>query len=262
MNGFRLGPGAQAAGYRVRYFDELDSTSRRAMDLARQGAAENLWVLASRQTAGRGRRGRTWISPPGNLAASLFLKLPRGQQAPHMLGFVAGVALAQTVIEMTKASEEGRQRGGDLGIALKWPNDLMMGRAKLAGILLENQALPDGSAAVVVGMGMNVASAPRGLAYPVAALSQRLPGVSARMVFEQLGESWLEVFSLWNHGTGNAAVLSRWRALALGMGEPIEVAMQDRTVSGIFRNIDEHGRLVVETPSGKMDIITTGDVQF
>src|SRR5215212_2268700 len=172
--GFRLGHEAEAAGFRLRAYREIDSTSSEALRLARGGERGPIWIVSNAQTAGRGRRGSTWMTPPGNLAASL-LRDVTGISAPLVatLGFVAGLALREALARCCGSScgpavgmDRGSHCGGNGGeglFALKWPNDVLAAGAKLAGILLEAETLQNGERIVVIGIGANVAAAPEGL---------------------------------------------------------------------------------------------------
>ncbi len=136
--GFALAETAVAAGFRLRDFETVGSTNDAALDLAAGGASANrTWIVARAQTKGRGRHGRQWQSPPGNLYASLLLIDEVTPRAAPQLGFVAGVALAHA---LRRLSPDGTR------IRLKWPNDILLDDAKLAGILAEGRALVQGYA--------------------------------------------------------------------------------------------------------------------
>jgi len=264
---FRLGARASLAGYGLRAFDTIGSTNAEALAAAQAGQGGPLWFTALQQTAGRGRRGRPWSTPHGNLAASLLL-VPEVEPAlAATLGFVAGVALNQALAAVLP---KGRFRVGIDGadgegtrIALKWPNDVLADGAKLAGILLEAQKLADGRPAIVIGFGVNVVAAPEGLPYPATSLAALGAGdVDAQTVFEALSNAWVEAFALWNSGRGIADVLARWRGSAAGIGAPVAVSRHGDVVRGIFETIDDSGRLVVRTDDDARIAITAGDVHF
>jgi BirA family biotin operon repressor/biotin-[acetyl-CoA-carboxylase] ligase len=209
-------------------------------------------VVTRRQEAGRGRRGNAWTSHPGNLAASLLLAVDDVEPGRlATLGFVAGVALVEAL-----------DRQGDLDARLKWPNDLLIGGAKLAGILLEAETLRDGHRIVVIGFGVNVAAAPEGLPYRATCLRQCGHAFTAEDVFAALSDSIVDALRLWRHGEGFPDVRARWLASAAGIGEPVTVRLGEGQVQGIFETIDEAGRLVVVTDDGTRRTVTAGEVHF
>src|SRR5690606_30313970 len=185
------------------------------MKAAMAGDAGKVWFAALQQTEGRGRRGRNWESPHGNLAASLLIVPDAPSTGLASLGFVAGVALNSALARLMAgaAIRSGIDRAdGDSGasrarIALKWPNDLLADGAKLAGILLEAQKRPDGRTAIVIGIGVNVVAAPQGLPYPATSLAALGARFDAAAVFEALAESWVECYQTWNDGEGTAAII-------------------------------------------------------
>src|SRR5690242_1483792 len=133
---FTLGPRATSAGYRLEAFDQIGSTNAEAMARARDGERGPIWFVTTEQTAGRGRRLRPWIAPRGNLASSILEVMEVTPAVAATLGFAAGLALEAA---LRKVSVEAAMRAGAAGLdfSLKWPNDVLAGRQKLAGILLE-----------------------------------------------------------------------------------------------------------------------------
>src|SRR3981081_2966814 len=138
---FSLGPRAQSAGYRLAAFDQIGSTNTEAMARARDGEAGPTWFVTSDQTAGRGRRQRAWIAPPGNLASTVLEVIDVLPSAAATLGFAAGLAI-EAALQKVSIEAALRMGGADqLEFSLKWPNDVLAGRQKLAGILLEAEAV-------------------------------------------------------------------------------------------------------------------------
>jgi BirA family biotin operon repressor/biotin-[acetyl-CoA-carboxylase] ligase len=213
-----------------------------------------MWFVTSEQTAGRGRRQRPWIAPKGNLAASVLETLDVAPATAATLSFAAGLAL--------EAALRGIAGSAGIGFALKWPNDVMAGHAKLTGILLEAESLPGGELAVVVGMGTNVVAAPEGT--PTPATSLRALGIetSAEAMFAALSDSWAECRGIWDRGRGFGEIRRRWLALAVGLGQPVAVHTGNATVSGIFDTIDETGCMIIRTAAGEKIPISAGDVHF
>lgn len=262
MAGFWLGPIASARGYRLSGFDAVGSTSTEAAHAAEGGDAGEAWFAALRQTAGRGRRGRAWETPPGNLAASLLIVPNCDPALAATLGFVAGVALNRALAATLPAGIVRQGIDGANRIALKWPNDLLADGAKLAGILLEAQKRPDGRHAVVIGFGVNIVSAPSGLPYPATSLNALGVALSAEALFAALAEEWVVAYELWDNGTNVGDILRLWRASAAGIGAEVAVSRDGGVVRGIFESIDDSGRLLVRANDNSLIAITAGDVHF
>jgi BirA family biotin operon repressor/biotin-[acetyl-CoA-carboxylase] ligase len=157
---------------------------------------------------------------------------------------------------------DGHIGGSAARVALKWPNDVLVDGAKLAGILLEAQKGPDGRHAIVIGFGVNVVAAPQDLPYPAASLADLKVERDAADVLAALSDAWVESFSLWRDGQGIADVLARWRGAAAGIGAPVAVSRPEGVVRGIFETIDESGRLLIRADDHSLIAITAGDVHF
>jgi BirA family biotin operon repressor/biotin-[acetyl-CoA-carboxylase] ligase len=251
---FSLGPVANASGYRLIAHETIDSTSTEAIRLALDGDPGRLWVVAGEQTNGHGRRGRPWQTPSGNLAASLLMPVPDNGSQAATLGFAAGLALDSAIRAVAPDLSEK--------VRLKWPNDVLIDGAKVAGILLEAVSPPDGGNAVVVGIGVNVRHAPRDLPYPATSLAESGADVSAEALFGMLADSWVEQESVWNAGQGFPRVRDSWLRHAAGIGAPIAVRLGAEVVRGTFETIDETGRLVVRAADGVARAISAGEVYF
>jgi BirA family biotin operon repressor/biotin-[acetyl-CoA-carboxylase] ligase len=266
--GFWLGPKATARGYRLHGFDVVGSTSTEAANAARAGDAGDVWLAALQQTAGRGRRGRAWESPHGNLAASLLLVPEADPAQSATLGFAAGVALHEALrtvlpdLTLRSGIDGAAAANGNGRIALKWPNDVLADGDKLAGILLEALKRPDGTSAVVIGFGVNVVAAPEGLPYPATSLAALGSDVTAEQVFGTLSDAWVDAIELWDGGRGIPEVLKLWRGAAAGIGAEVAVNSDGGIVRGIFETIDDTGRLVVRANDNSRITITAGDVHF
>ncbi|WP_395818216.1 biotin--[acetyl-CoA-carboxylase] ligase [Devosia sp.] len=266
MAGFTLGTKASARGYRLFGFDTVGSTSIEASRAAQAGDVGDVWFAALKQTEGRGRRGRKWESPHGNLAASLLVVPDCDPALTATLGFVAGVALDRALKTLLPeiALKQGIDGADGQGarIALKWPNDVLADGAKLAGILLEAQKRPDGQHAVVVGIGVNVVAAPEGLPYPAASIASLGWDVTPQGLFAALSDAWVDAIETWNNGRGVAEILELWRGSAAGLGAPVAVSRDGEIVRGIFETIDDAGRLIVRANDESRVVITAGDVHF
>ena len=245
-----LDPRAAAAGVRLVTHKVLGSTNSEALNRARRGECGPLWIVAGRQTAGRGRRGRAWISQPGNLFASLLLTKPTLPACRPQLSLVAALAVHDAVVEVA-AGLESR-------VAIKWPNDLLLDRAKLAGILVETESGGDG--AVAIGIGINCASHPADTEYPAIDLAAAGIPASPAMLMGPLSLRMIGRLAQWNGGAGFAAVRADWIARAAGIGEDIRLRIADRELSGRFETVDAAGRLVLRSPDGCTETITAADV--
>jgi BirA family transcriptional regulator, biotin operon repressor / biotin---[acetyl-CoA-carboxylase] ligase len=224
-------------GWRVVRFDAIDSTNEEARRRALVGDAGYLWIVADEQTAGRGRRGRIWISPKGNLHASALMIDPCSPAVAAQLGFVASVALARAAEDL-----------GATDVGLKWPNDLMSGSAKCAGILTEGVGLGGGRTAYVVGVGVNCAHAPEGLGYATSCLTQaRGQAVDRCELFERLVERFDEALGAWRAGQAFDRIRAAWLDRALGLGERIAIQNGGEMREGIFEGIDSAGRLLIRS---------------
>jgi BirA family biotin operon repressor/biotin-[acetyl-CoA-carboxylase] ligase len=225
--------------FRLIEHSRLDSTNEEALRLAAAGAPAGTLVWAREQTAGRGRRGRTWDSPLGNLYCSVVLR-PGPSKETAQLSFAAAVALAEALAD-----------AGGLMARVKWPNDLMIGGRKIAGILLEKAA---GGNAVVAGTGVNVSSCPEG-ATCLANIGSSAGVTDVLAAYAPALERWIAIWET----EGFAPVRASWLARAAGVGSPIEVRLAAETLSGTFEALDDDGALVL-SGGGLRRRITAGDV--
>jgi BirA family biotin operon repressor/biotin-[acetyl-CoA-carboxylase] ligase len=246
----KLDPRATAAGVRLLAHDVLGSTNAEALTRARDGDRGPLWITAQRQTAGRGRRGRPWVSEPGNLYASLLIGDPASPEHWPELSFVAALAVHDAVVE--RATQLKPQ------LTIKWPNDLLVSGRKFAGLLIEGEGGAEG--AVAIGIGVNCASHPTDTDYPAADLAAAGASIPAAELFAELSAKMLGRLAQWNRGDGFATVRTDWLARAVGLGEEIRVRLADREVIGRFEALDAAGSLVLRRADGKTETIAAGDV--
>jgi BirA family biotin operon repressor/biotin-[acetyl-CoA-carboxylase] ligase len=259
---FALGPRAISAGYRLAAFDSIGSTNAEALVQARGGERGPIWFVTSEQTAGRGRRHRPWIAPRGNLASSILEVIDISPAVAATLGFAAGLAL-ETALRRISIEASLRSAGSDdMKFTLKWPNDVLAGRQKLAGILLEAETVADDRLAVVVGIGTNVVAAPEGTPTPATSLAAIGVHVGAEELFTELSDAWAEFRGIWDRGRGFGEIRKLWLERAAGLGQPVAIHAGASTVEGIFDSIDETGCLMVRTADGRRVPISAGDVYF
>jgi len=259
---FSLGSRAISAGYRLAAFDHIGSTNAEALARARDGERGPLWLVTSEQTAGRGRRHRPWIAPRGNLASSILEIIDVSPSVAATLGFAAGLAL-EAALQKVGVEASLRSAGLDqMKFSLKWPNDVLAGHQKLAGILLEAEAVADGQLAVVVGIGTNVVAAPEGTPTPAVSLAALGVHVGAEDLFATLSDCWVEFRGIWDQGRGFGEIRALWLQRAAGLGQPVVVHTGGATVQGMFDTLDESGCMVVLTSDGRRVPISAGDVYF
>ena len=258
---YRLGPEARAQCHRLHVHHTLGSTNTEAMERAHAGEVGPLWVAAKRQEAGRGRRGNVWASGVGNLTVSVLWPV-RGVAPGHLaeLGFVAGVALVAALDDVCVSAPGYDPKEPARSFRLKWPNDVLLGTQKLAGLLLETETLPGGQRAVVIGFGVNVAAAPGGLDAACLATVGYADGPEA--LLERLSDRLVAAIRAWDGGKDFAHVRERWLAQAAGLRSEIAVASGGQTLNGVFETIDEGGRLVILDPDGTRRTVTAGEVHF
>lgn len=230
-------------GYALQRHAELDSTNDHARRLAEAGEGGPVWITAARQTAGRGRRGRVWQMPQGNLAATLLLRPVKN--SPAQLSFAAALAVADMAVEDAPGH----------AVTVKWPNDVLVDGRKLSGILLEA-----GDGWLAVGIGVNLAAAPEGMAFPATSLAalgisrtpdEALTGIAARFAH------WYDVWM----ADGFEPLRTAWLARAEGLGGPIHARLPHEERHGLFVGLDPDGALLLDE-QGRTRAITAGEVYF
>ena len=236
-------------------FESLDSTNEQARRLALEGAPDGTVVWTKRQTAGRGRQGRQWQSPQGNLYCSILVRPEMPAGAAAQLSFVAALALGQGLSDLLP---------GGVDMRYKWPNDLLLDGRKAAGILLESSGAADGGLDwLVIGAGLNVAHYPEITdGYP--ATSLREAGATPVALQDILGR-FIAGFAHWRarwQNEGLTAVRAAWLERAARLGEDIAVRLPDGPLNGRFSGLDEGGALLLDLPDGSRRTITAGDVFF
>ena len=219
----------------IRTVAETGSTNDDVAALARDGAPEGLWLRAERQTGGKGRQGRAWQSPPGNLHASTLVRIDPKHPPPPSLALVAAVALHDAIALHTRRAR------------IKWPNDIIITRAKLAGILLERRG-----DAVVIGFGVNLAHHPEDLDRPAASLGARVTPDALLRRLAACFEDWLERWRT----AGLAPVRAAWLEAAHPVGTPLSSGGTE----GTFDGLDETGALRLRLADGAIRIVHAGDV--
>lgn len=239
--------------FRHEALGEVTSTNTECLARARLGDPGHLWVTAERQSAGRGRRGRAWTSETGNLYASLLLIDIAPPERLGSLPLAVSLAVYGALRSVLPPSAEA--------LEIKWPNDVLIGRKKSCGILLESEGLSDGRRAVVAGIGINMRHRPDDAPYGVTSLQEQGCHISPDELFSHLFREMAEVLDAWDEGRAVALITERWRNAACGIGQPIRVNLPDRSIDGRFAGIDDQGLLILDTGDRTMSI-AAGDVFY
>lgn len=225
----------------------------KARELAEAGAAHGTVIWAKRQTAGRGRQGRTWVSPMGNCYSTVIFHLKASPSEAAKLSFAVALAVADTVTLQLPPSLSHK-------ITCKWPNDVLVEGAKISGILLETRSGREGQIAwLLAGVGINLATKPVGMAYPATSLNELGATSTVPAVLECYLARLAHWLSLWRT-QGFAPVRQAWRERAWGLGETISVRVTHGELQGIFEDLDETGALILRLENGDAKMITAGDV--
>jgi BirA family transcriptional regulator, biotin operon repressor / biotin---[acetyl-CoA-carboxylase] ligase len=252
IGGTSLMPGDPAlASAPIVAFDSLGSTNAEALARARGGERGPLWISARLQTSGRGRRGRAWVSQPGNLHATLLMIDAGPAVCAPELSFVAGLAACDAITEGAPALAQS--------IKLKWPNDVLLHDAKLAGILIEGEGTPQGHA-VAIGFGVNCAHHPADTEFPAADLAAAGVKIAPEALLAALAAAMATRMAQWQRGAGFPSIRSDWLARAAGIGNPLRVRLEGGNLDGRFEALDERGRLLLRMPDGTVEVIAAGDV--
>ncbi len=237
-------------------FEDLDSTNAEARRRADAGERGPVWLLARRQSAGRGRRGRAWDAGQGNLTATLLLTLDKPPLQAAQLAFVAALAVGR----MADAYIPG-------GLArFKWPNDILIEGKKASGMLIESGAAVGGGLWLAVGIGINLADYPQDVEQPATALAQYLRHDVIRAptqdeALEALSAAFNAVLTQWL-AEGFEPIRQAWLARAVGIGGSCTARLDNETVSGTAQGLDADGALLLRLPGGQSRRITAGDIFF
>lgn len=255
---FALSPVAGNEGYRVEIFETVGSTNAVALERAAAGDPGKLWLVSKKQESGRGRRGRAWSTPEGNLASTLLLIETYEMKTAATLGFVAGLSMADALDAVFAATGPAVPPR----IGLKWPNDVLLDGAKLSGILLESSVLGKDLFAIAIGIGTNVVAFPDDLPYPATSLRASGSKCDAETLFAALSDAWSVNYRIWNGGRGLDEIRKRWLQRAHGLGQNVTMQVEGRVIEGRFETIDEACRFVIRDDEGARVTVTAGDVYF
>lgn len=240
--------------YHLVSLERVVSTNDEARALAEAGAEDGTLVWAREQSGGRGRRGRAWASPPGNLYCSLVLRPEVSMAEAAELSFVACLGVGEAVGSLVPPM---------VPLRYKWPNDVLLDDRKISGILLEAKSGAEGRPDyVILGVGINVASHPGDTTTAATDLAELgAPGLDVGEVLQAFARHFMTWAARWVED-GFAPVRHAWLARVKGLGEPITVANEASRLEGRFADLDARGALVLELPGGDRRLIAAGDVLF
>jgi BirA family biotin operon repressor/biotin-[acetyl-CoA-carboxylase] ligase len=244
------------SGHRLLKLETVDSTNAEARRRALAGEPGPLWIWSARQSQGRGRGGREWVSQPGNLFASLLIGLNCPLRVASQLALVAGIVAFDTIAKLI--AYEGRSE-----VLLKWPNDVLLAGEKVAGMLLENVGgTNENRSVVVIGTGINLASYPENLPQPAVSLATYGMTVTPADALEALAASTLEWLDRWGEGACFPTIRRAWLDRAGPTGRPLTVRVGSQEAEGVYGGLDADGALRLLMPGGGEYRVTAGDVFF
>lgn len=236
--------------------DQTDSTNAEARRRAEAGETGPLWIVARRQSGGRGRRGRQWESQDGNLFSTLLQVTQKSPAEAAQVTFVAALAVADLLDGWAPPSL----------VTIKWPNDVMLAGDKASGVLVESGTHEAGGLWLAVGIGVNLASAPTGTERPATALVHHLRGdVTAPPSVEVAAARLAEAFDVWMtrwETLGFQPILDAWRARTTGLEGPATARLGRETVEGRAEGVAADGALKLRLADGSLRLISAGDVFF
>jgi len=241
-------------GWRHLALKSVGSTNVVALEQAASGGRGQIWVTAEEQLQGKARRGREWVSRPGNLYASLLLIDPAEPDRLATLPLVVSLALHKAMLEVAPQFSDS--------LAIKWPNDILLYDKKVSGILLEATKLKDGRLAVVIGCGINCQHFPDNPLYPATSFQAEGFKLEPEVLFAALAQTIATELRIWSQGAGFSIVRKEWLERSKGLGEPIIVRFPDREIAGTFVDIDKDGFLMLQSENGVVQPISAADIFF
>ncbi len=243
------------SGYNLVCLDQIDSTNAEALRWAEKGQSKPLWIVAKHQSQGRGRRGRKWITAPGNLFATLLLNWSGPRTVLSELSFVTAVSCADMVENLIENSHCEAQ------VRLKWPNDILLNGAKAGGILIETSGINTRSIAIAIGIGLNIVNHPtEALAYPTTDFVHAGLKVTRSEVFENLAMRFDHYFRQWRQTSGFETIKQRWLDFGPSLGQKLKVNTGTGIITGDFAGLDDHGGLLLSLSDGSQQTVLAGDI--
>ncbi|MBH89346.1 MAG: biotin--[acetyl-CoA-carboxylase] ligase [Magnetovibrio sp.] len=230
----------------------IDSTNEEAKRLARNGMPEGVVVWAKEQSSGVGRRGRKWESARGNLFFSVLLRPDCSASKAMQLSYVVSLSIAKIIDDVLPSS---------VVVRCKWPNDILVENRKISGILLETQLDPIGDIDwLVIGVGLNIKSFPKDVAFPATALTHEgaRKTISAEIILKLFSYHFLPTYKIWKN-LGFESIRTAWLSRAAWLGREITVRLEKETLKGKFKDLDKDGALIL-LHNGNERRITAGDI--
>lgn len=237
---------------RLEWLDETASTNSEVRERAEAGERGPLWIATRRQTAGRGRRGRSWSGLDGNLFTTGLYTLADDPQRAAQLSFIAALAVGDLCDQAGAEFSNTR---------LKWPNDVLISGRKLAGILLESGKAPGGGLWLAVGIGVNLMASPQDVERPATSLAEIGVPLDRERALEILSAAFDRYFAVWFR-EGFGPIRDRWLVRAYGLGDRCQARLNDETVTGIFADLGPDGSLRLDLARGERRFISAGEVFF
>jgi BirA family transcriptional regulator, biotin operon repressor / biotin---[acetyl-CoA-carboxylase] ligase len=229
--------------WRLEVFDELGSTADACAERARAGEKEGLAILALKQTAGRGSRGRSWQAPEGNLNLSVLLRPARPLAEAGMFALLTGIAVAEALEQFFAPPT-----------SLKWPNDLLIGEAKLAGVLIDAAPAENRLDWLAIGIGMNLRTAPEIAGRRTTSLAAHGVSVTPR----QMADAVLARLGVW-HAAPAAEIRAAWLERAHPLGTPMRIQSGGQVLEGSFAGLSPSGELLL-CSKNRIDTVNTGEI--
>tara|TARA_B100000676_G_C17865663_1_gene725801 strand:- start:200 stop:949 length:750 start_codon:yes stop_codon:yes gene_type:complete len=239
-----------SSGYEVIEFEELDSTMTMMKEMALAGCNIKTAVRAKRQISGRGRHGRVWESPLGNLYFSFLRQSEKNNKNLFAPVFIAALSVAHTIIYVTK---------NKLVPSIKWPNDILINKSKIAGILIENITIPDKADVLNIGIGINIISNPKEVIYPATNLKKENITISPNEMLNAFFIQFVKINKIFENN-GIEMIFEMWNELGHKIGDPVSVKVGSKEIIGKFNGLTKEGALIIIDKLGKKETILAGDV--
>ncbi|NRA73407.1 MAG: biotin--[acetyl-CoA-carboxylase] ligase [Rickettsiales bacterium] len=250
--------------YSVIFFDKLDSTNLEAKRLISRGIDDDYLIVASEQSVGKGRNGKFWCSPEGNLYFSITLNHKNDLSNLSQISLITSLSCCEAIYSILEESEPSLF---PRSLKIKWPNDLLINDKKFCGILLESvpYMVPVENKIIyylIIGVGMNLKSSPKNLDYLTTSLKEEGINYNSRNdLLHKIMEKFSVNYKLWTT-KGFADIKHRWMHYAYNVGKKISVNVNGKKIVGLFKDLDNNGQMVIEEDSGAICKIATCDIQF